>query len=165
MNFHLTPTALLAIALALSTALNAAVLPDLQGRVVAVHDGDTITVLTAEKEQIKVRLEGIDAPELKQAFGTRAKQQLSSLVFNRQVAVKVTGHDRYRRTLGRIFCDAVDVNLELVKQGMAWRFDKYSKEVALGDAQAAARRAKRGLWTDTNPVPPWEWRETAKSTK
>lgn len=138
---------------------------NLQGRVVAVHDGDTLTVLTAEKEQVKVRLEGIDAPELKQDFGNRARQELSALVFNKQVTVKVTGRDRYQRTLGRVFCDGLDVNLDLVKRGMAWRFDQYSKEAALGDAQAAARRAKTGLWSKANPVPPWEWRDTKQPTK
>jgi len=159
---HLACTALLALALPLSTTLNAATVPGIVGQVVGVHDGDSITVLTADKTQVKVRLEGIDAPELKQAFGTRAKQALSDLVFGKQVLVKVTGHDRYKRTLGRIICGGLDVNLQMVKRGLAWRYDKYSKEAALGAAQAEARTAARGLWSDPHPVPPWEWREAAK---
>lgn len=162
---HLVRSVLTGLALSVSVAIHASTPANLQGRVVAIHDGDTLTVLTAAKEQVKVRLEGIDAPELKQDFGSRARQELSSLVFNKQVTVKVTGHDRYQRTLGRIFYGDLDVNLELVKRGMAWRFDQYSKEPALGEAQTAAKRAKRGLWAGGNPIPPWEWRDSKQRTK
>jgi len=131
---------------------------------VGVHDGDSITVLTADKTQVKIRLEGIDAPELKQAFGAKSKQALSDLIFGKQVVVRVTGHDRYRRTLSRVICGGLDVNLEMVRMGFAWRYDKYSEDPALMAAQSAARAARRGLWSDPNPVQPWEWRE-AKKTK
>ena len=98
--------------------LSAAPRPDIKGRVVSVHDGDTLTLLTPEKKHLKIRLEGIDAPELKQAFGTKAKATLSALVFNKDVVVKDKGTDRYRRTLGRISCGKLDVNLAMVQRGI-----------------------------------------------
>lgn len=128
------------------------------GHVVGVHDGDSITVLTGEKVQLKARLEGIDAPELKQPFGRAAKAATSDLVFDHDVRLHVIGIDRYGRTLARVFVGVVDVNLALVNAGMAWRYDKYSKEGALGDAQAKAKAAGLGLWSQPSPVPPWEWR-------
>lgn len=138
-------------------------LPDIAGRVVGVHDGDSITLLTSDKTQIKIRLEGIDAPESKQAFGNRAKQELSGLIFGKDVVVKNHGTDPYRRALGRIICGNLDVNLEMVKRGMAWHFLKYSKEKALADAEKEASEAKRGLWADKKPVPQWEYRKAKKA--
>ena len=132
------------------------------GRVVGVHDGDTLTVLTAGNVQIKVRLVEIDAPEIKQPFGQQSKQALSALVFGKDVEIRATGKDRYGRTLARVFLDGTDVNLAIVKAGMAWRFDKYSKDGAFGTAQQEAQRARRGLWADAAPVAPWEWRKRGK---
>lgn len=128
------------------------------GRVVGVHDGDSITVLAPGNEQIKVRLEGIDAPELKQPFSQQSKQALSDLVFGKPVVLQVTGKDRYKRTLAVVMVGAVNVNLEMVKRGFAWRFDKYSKDPTLLAAQNAARGERRGLWRDPSPVAPWAWR-------
>jgi len=132
------------------------------GRAVGVHDGDTLTVLTAGNVQIKVRLVEIDAPELKQPFGQQSKQALSALVFGKDVEIRATGKDRYGRTLARVFVDGTDVNLAMVKAGMAWRFDKYSKDGAFQTAQEGARAAKRGLWRDPSPIQPWEWRKRGK---
>ena len=129
------------------------------GRVVGVHDGDTLTVLTAGNVQIKVRLVEIDAPEIKQPFGQQSKQALSALVFGKDVEIRATGKDRYGRALGRMFVGRTDVNLAMVKAGMAWRFDKYSKNAAFQRAEEEARAAKRGLWRDPSPVPPWDWRK------
>jgi micrococcal nuclease len=130
----------------------------IQGRVVGVHDGDTVTILTPEKMQLKIRLEGIDAPELKQPFGQSSKAELSEIVFGKHVSVRSHGTDRYKRTIGRIACGEIDVNLVMVKRGMAWRYDKYSKERALIEAQIEAKSQRVGLWIDKNPVAPWEWR-------
>lgn len=132
------------------------------GRVVGVHDGDSITVLAPDNEQLKVRLESIDAPELKQAFSQQSKQTLSDLVFGKSVVLQVTGKDRYKRTLAVVMVNGMNANLEMVKRGMAWRFDKYSKDAALLAAQEEAKVAKLGLWRDPEPVPPWEWRARAK---
>jgi len=135
------------------------------GRVVGVHDGDTITVLSAGNVQIKVRLVEIDAPEIKQPFGQQSKQALSAFIFGRDVEVRATGKDRYGRTLARVFVDGTDVNLAMVKAGMAWRFDKYSKDRAFQAAQDEARAARRGLWADAAPTAPWEWRDAKKGKR
>jgi micrococcal nuclease len=126
---------------------------------VGVHDGDSITLLTSDKKQIKIRLEGIDAPELGQPFGKEAKKAMSDLVFGKHVVIHDHGLDIYKRTLGRVICEGLDVNLEMVKQGMAWRFRRYNNELSMRQAEAGAREAKRGLWADKGPVPPWEWRK------
>lgn len=134
----------------------------IKGQVVGVHDGDSITLLTADKVQVKVRLEGIDAPELKQPFSTQSKQVLSTMVFAKNVMLHSTGKDRYGRTLATVIVDGVNVNLAMVRLGMAWHFEKYSKDTALRAAQIDARAARRGLWIDPAPVPPWEWRSLKK---
>ena len=79
------------------------------------------------------------------------------------VEIRATGKDRYGRTLARVFVDGADVNLAMVKAGMAWRFDKYSKDGAFQTAQEGAQRARRGLWADPAPVAPWEWRKGGKA--
>ena len=135
---------------------------EITGKVVGVHDGDTITLLTAEKEQVKVRLEGIDAPELKQAFGNASKQSLSDLVFGKLVKLEVSGKDKYRRTLGHVFVEETWVNLAQVKRGFAWHYKKYSKDADLAEAEAKAREARLGLWKDASPLAPWDWRLASK---
>jgi endonuclease YncB( thermonuclease family) len=92
---------------------------ELLGRVVGVHDGDTLTLLTPERRQVRVRLHGIDAPESRQPHGTRAQQELSALAFRQAVRVVVADTDRYGRTVGRVWAGAVDVNAELVRRGAA----------------------------------------------
>ncbi len=140
----------------------------LTGRVVGVHDGDTITVLDADRTQHKIRLGGIDAPELKQAFGTRSRQNLSKWVYNRDVIVKWSKHDRYKRILGVVLVDGHDVNLEQVQAGLAWWYRQYAKEQTPDDrqlyelAENEARAAKRGLWVDSHPIPPWEFRRQGR---
>ena len=143
----------------------------LEGRVVGVHDGDTITVLDASRQQYKIRLAGIDAPELHQAFGSRSKQNLSGLVYNRQVLVEWEKHDRYGRTVGMVLVDGRDANLEQVRAGMAWWYRQYAKEQRPDDrqryeaAESEARQAKRGLWADQAPVPPWEFRRRGRNAR
>ena len=95
---------------------------DIHGKVVAVADGDTITILTSAKEQVKIRLHGIDAPERGQDFGTKSKQALSDLVFGKQVRIETEGKDRYGRVIGTVFVDGVDVNLAMVDMGLAWHY-------------------------------------------
>ena len=130
--------------------------------VVGITDGDTIKVLKDDKEQIKVRLVEIDAPEKKQAFGNRSKQTLSDYCFNKVATLTDKGQDRYGRTLARVNCNGVDVNAEMVKVGMAWVYDKYVTDHSLYALQDAAKAARRGLWADPDPVPPWEWRHRPK---
>jgi len=129
---------------------------------VGVHDGDSITALAAGNQQLKVRLDGIDAPELKQPFSQQSKAALSALVFGKVVSLHITGVDSYKRTLAVVMVGGVNVNRELVRLGLAWRYERYSKDAALLAAQNEARAARRGLWSDPAPVAPWEWRRRGK---
>jgi endonuclease YncB( thermonuclease family) len=142
------------------------------GKVVGVSDGDTITVLDASKKQHKVRLDGIDAPESNQDFGSRAKQSLSDLVFGKTVTVISSKKDRYGRTLGKVMLsDGKDINLEQIERGMAWFYRQYAKELQPEDARSyeqaelAAREEKAGLWADPSPTPPWDFRHGARTAK
>ncbi len=152
-------------AFALLCALGALARADvIRGRVVGVADGDTMTVLDASKTQHRVRLQGIDAPESSQAFGTRSKQHLSELVFNKEVSVEWEKRDRYGRVLGKVLVGGRDVCLEQVRAGMAWHYKYYQDEQSPDDrrlyagAEREARAARRGLWSDPAPVPPWDFR-------
>jgi endonuclease YncB( thermonuclease family) len=130
------------------------------GKVVGISDGDTISVLR-EGKAVKVRLYGIDAPEKAQAFGTQARKFTSDLVFQRDVTVVVHTTDRYGRLVGEVLLpDGRSLNQELVKAGMAWWYRPYApNDPALAQLEAEARTAKRGLWADAHPVPPWQWRK------
>jgi endonuclease YncB( thermonuclease family) len=132
---------------------------DLSGTVVRIVDGDTLVLLDSERTQHKVRLTEIDAPESNQPFGKRSKQALSDLCAGKPAVIKSSSKDRYDRTLGRVFCDGKDANADLVAQGMAWVYTRYNKDKSLIPLQQAAQQAKRGLWSDPQPVPPWEWRK------
>lgn len=125
--------------------------------VIGVSDGDTLTVLH-DQQQVKVRLAEIDAPEKAQAFGTRAKQSLSDMCFGKTAEVYPQTRDRYGRTVARVRCDGIDANAEQVRRGMAWVYTKYSHDPAFPPLELEARAARRGLWADPAPVPPWEWR-------
>jgi endonuclease YncB( thermonuclease family) len=136
----------------------------LSGRVVGVSDGDTLTILTDNRKQVKVRIAGIDAPEKAQAFGNVSKQNLSSLVFNRRVTVEGVKRDRYGRTVSKVLIDGHDAGLEQIRAGLAWHFKQYERDQSQEDrriynqAEEGARREKRGLWRDAAPVPPWNFR-------
>ena len=131
-------------------------------KVVGVHDGDSITVLTASNQQIKVRLEGVDCPELKQDYGQKAKQYTSSLCFQKQVRIETTGKDRYGRTLAFVYVGNTCINKELLKAGMAWHFKKYNSNSELARIENVARSKKIGLWSRPSPKPPWEFRKKTK---
>lgn len=132
---------------------------DFHGKVVGVADGDTITVLHDGQPE-RVRLQGIDCPEQGQAFGQRAKQATSRLAFGQVVTVRAVGKDRFGRTLGEVLLpDGQSLNRELVRQGFAWWFRRYSTDETLAALEAEARTAHRGLWADRSPTPPWEWRQ------
>jgi|SRR6266404_6152150 len=133
--------------------------------VVGVHDGDTVTVLTPEQEQLKIRLAEIDAPELDQPFGMSAKKMLSAMIFRKDVFVVKIDIDRYGRTVGRIYQGKADVNLEMVKAGGAWAYRKYLTDKAFIDAENAAKTAKSGLWAlqKDQRIAPWEWRKQKRN--
>ena len=134
-----------------------------EGKIVAIADGDTLTVLSpTTHQQIEVRLSGIDTPEKSQAFGLNAKKALSAKVFGKTIEVKSSGKDRYGRTIGDIYLGKRWINLEMVSEGLAWPYKQYSKDTQLANAEVVARRARRGLWADSDPVPPWEFRRGGK---
>jgi endonuclease YncB( thermonuclease family) len=134
------------------------------GKVVGVADGDTVTVLDAVKVQHKIRLAGIDAPEKAQPFGQRSKENLSQLVFGKNVTVETGKIDRYGRTVGKVLIGGVDANLEQVRAGFAWHYKKYEREQSAEDrtvyarAEIDARGKRAGLWRDLSQVAPWDWR-------
>jgi endonuclease YncB( thermonuclease family) len=136
-----------------------------EGRVVGVSDGDTITLLDRATVQHKIRLSGIDAPENGQAFGERAKENFSKLAFDRQVEAHCHKKDRYGREVCKVLRGSTDVNLEQLRMGMAWWYREYAKEQSAGDrasyaaAEDDARALRRGLWKDAKPMQPWEWRK------
>lgn len=134
------------------------------GIVIKIHDGDTISVVRRGHAE-KVRLAGIDCPELRQAFGQRAKNFTSSLAAGQMVAVHVQGKDEHDRHLGVVTLpDGRVLNRELVKAGMAWRA-KGSKNKQVSQLEKDARRAKRGLWSETDPTPPWEYRKVRNAKR
>ena len=136
-------------------------LVELRGKIIHVTDGDTVGILVGN-ETIKIRLEGIDAPESKQAFGTKSKEALAKLVAGKDTVVKKTGEDRYQRTLGTIYVGQTNVNEKMVADGWAWHFKKYSKDEELAKLEVKARESKLGLWVDPNPLAPWEFRDRQK---
>ncbi len=145
-----------------SRAPQLVVMATFTGRVVGVSDGDTITVLNG-KQPIKVRLWGIDAPENAQAFGSVAKQYTSVACFGKTVTVYPQAVDRYRRTVAVVYVAKRGcLNYLLVNEGMAWHYSKYTSNEKLARYQAAAKSARRGLWQDKNPTPPWDFRRSKR---
>lgn len=145
----------------------------LEGRVVYVSDGDTLTVLDDQDQQHKVRLAGIDAPERGQPLGKRAAAELANLAKNKRVIVDWTKTDRYRRIIGVVWVAPVDCNickptldigLALIGDGLAWHYRAYERDQTSDErreyrqAETDARARHAGLWTDTDPTPPWNWR-------
>ncbi len=129
--------------------------------VVAIADGDTLTARCGQPgsyEQVKVRLAEIDAPEKKQPFGERSRQHLAQLCHQQQATIRQTAKDRYGRTVARVECQGVDANVEQVKAGMAWAYTKYLTDPTIKHHEEAAKAVGRGLWRDSTPTPPWEWR-------
>jgi endonuclease YncB( thermonuclease family) len=133
---------------------------DFFGQVVGVLDGDTIDVLHNGRAE-RIRLSGIDCPEKKQAYGQKAKQATSALVFGKEVTIQTHGKDKYGRTLADVLLpDGTNVNHEMVKEGWCWWYRKYATgDTTLERLENDARAATRGLWADPYPVPPWEWRK------
>ena len=131
-----------------------------EGRVVRISDGDTLTILTSDNKQIRIRLAEIDTPERGQPYATRSQQELSSLVWQKELVIGVVDVDRYGRIVGRIFVGNIDVSAELVRRGAAWVYRQYAKDRLLFDLEAEARTARRGIWAlpETDQIPPWEWR-------
>ena len=136
----------------------------LSGKVVGISDGDTITVLQSG-QQFQIRLYGVDCPESPQAFGRKAKELTSSMAFGKYVEVTVLDVDGYGRSVGVVHVGATTINEALLKNGYAWLYTKYCDQSFCGqwkelEKQAASKRI--GLWTDKDPMPPWEWRKNQR---
>ena len=146
----------------------------LTGVVVGVTDGDTVTLLDVQKQQHKIRLAGIDAPESAQPFGQRSKENLSRLVFGKPVKIEWNKRDRYGRIVGKVWvqpesCPSCAMTLDAghaqITVGLAWWFRKYASEQSPEDrgsyefSEQEAKAKRVGLWSDPSPVPPWEWRK------
>ena len=147
-------------------ASDGAVLPEqiIQGRVIRVSEGDTITVLTAHPEaKYKVRFFGIDAPESAMNHGSAAQRALQDKILGRDVTVRVVAVDHYGRAVGRVMIGSRYINLEMVADGHAWYYSDYARnEYDLATAEREARLQKRGLWQEKTPLPPWEFRNSKK---
>jgi endonuclease YncB( thermonuclease family) len=135
----------------------------LQGRVVRIADGDTLTIVDSREVQHKIRLAGVDAPERKQQFYDASRQNLAALAFDKTVTVEWHKRDRYGRLVGKVLTGGEDAGLAQVRAGLAWWFREYAHEQSGSDraryeaAELEARAARRGLW-QALAVAPWEWR-------
>lgn len=155
MKFHIC------VASTLTVASLSAAAASFTGTTVAVADGDTLTVLKG-REEVRVRLAEVDAPEKAQAFGQVAKRALSDLCYRKITTVHVQDVDRYGRVVGRVVCDGTDANRTQVRNGMAWVYDRYARDTKLYALQDDAQQAQRGLWKDASPTRPWEWRRAQR---
>lgn len=131
-----------------------------QVKVVRISDGDTFVGLNRDNLQIKFRIWGIDAPEKKQAYGTKSKEYLSSLIYGKNIYVDVQKQDGWGRYIAYVYTpDNKDVSLEMIKAGMAWHYTQYDSSVLYRDAESVARKSKKGLWSDPHCIAPWEFRK------
>lgn len=129
-------------------------------KVVKISDGDTFVGINRDNLQIKFRIWGIDAPEKKQAYGTKSKEFLSSLIFGKTIIVDVQKQDGWGRYLAYVYTpDGKDVSFEMINNGYAWHYIKYDSSSTYKIAEANARKSKVGLWMDHKPIAPWNFRE------
>lgn len=134
-----------------------------QGICTRVVDGDTIILRLADAQERTIRLYGIDAPEKGQNYADAAQAQLTDLVLGRQLRAEIRSTDRYGRDVARLFADAVDVNLTMVRSGYAWHYARYAPHaVELAEAETLATAQHLGLWQESAPIPPWEYRKGAR---
>ena len=145
------------IFLAVSVAAAAAHAETFEASVVGVQDGDSLTVMR-ERQRVRVRLAGIDAPEHQQPYGDESRKSLAALCWRKKASVAWIEKDSYQRLLGRVSCSGVDANAEQVRRGLAWA-SPLARDRELNRLQAAARRERKGLWADDKPTKPWEWRK------
>jgi endonuclease YncB( thermonuclease family) len=140
-----------------------------RGKVVAIADGDTLTLLDADRRQHRIRLDGIDAPEKSQPFGQRSRQSLAALAHGREAVADCPKIDRYGRSVCTVTVDGADVGLIQVRRGLAWHYVRYANEqtpqarVEYARAEQQAREAHAGLWSMRDPMPPWDYRRAARA--
>jgi micrococcal nuclease len=133
-------------------------------KVIYVYDGDTVKLrpVTSNnpKDEFKLRLTDIDAPERNQNYGLKSRRALIQLCQGKNITAttEIVAKDKYGRSLGRLQCNQVDASLYLAEQGLAWDPDNYSTDFEIYNAARTARQQGRGLWADDNPIAPWDWR-------
>lgn len=132
---------------------------DLTAKVIYLKDGDSFVVLDDNKEEVEVRLIDIDAPELHQAYGKKAKTHLSNLIKGKTIGIDFDKKDKYGRILADVYLDDLYINEEMIKAGYAWHFTRFSKDQYLQAGEDSARENKVGLWQGVEPQAPWDWRE------
>lgn len=133
-----------------------------KAKVIGVTSGDSIVLLLDNNTQLKVRLEGIDCPELQQEYGDSAKLATVVLCFKKRVRVEKVGVDGYGRTLAYVYVDTLCVNKELIRLGLAWHYAEFNDNPELAQLEVDARNNKVGLWKQTDPVSPWDFRHKKK---
>lgn len=134
----------------------------LYGKVVALHDGDTFTILDNDKIQYKIRMDGIDAPELGQDYSKASKKFLSDLIYMQTVKITYRKKDKYGRYIATVLLDNENINLKMIANGMAWHYTKYNKDATYIDAEKYAKAQKKGLWSLNGAIAPWLYRESRK---
>lgn len=158
------------VTVVLTEAINQDYTCNLEGKVIKVSDGDTITVMDTAKEKYKIRLAGIDAPEKKQDFGNAARKVLAGKIAGQEVCVSWHKKDKYGRLVGNVLFDGQSINLQMVQEGLAWHYKKYANEQTgkeqevFAATERNARLAVIGLWSQPDPVPPWNWRHGTQQT-
>ena len=137
---------------------------EISGKIIKIIDGDTYDILLNGNETARVRMEGIDAPERGMPFYRVSKNYLAELCFKKYVTLQITGKDRYKRLLALSFLeDGTELSHLMIEAGLAWHFKKYNSDDELANLEIEARKSKRGLWIDKNPMPPWENRKLHRS--
>lgn len=137
---------------------------NIQANIVSIQDGDTITVKTKSNKKVKIRMYGIDAPELSQSYGQKSKQQLAKLLKNKNISYKTANVDSYGRTVATVYAGDINVNYEMIKSGYAWHYKHYYKSKRYAEAEKYARDNKLGLWAEDKPTPPWKYREDMRES-
>ncbi|MBP5351239.1 MAG: thermonuclease family protein [Fibrobacterales bacterium] len=137
----------------------------LRGRAVKVQDGDTFDFLYGDNRKQRVRVAQMDAPEKNMPFGQKSKERFTELVMGKEIALVVNTVDRYGRIVGSVVIDGEDQSARMISEGMAWYYRQYGWTDSLARLEEEARNAKRGLWADPNPQPPWEWRKENRGKK
>ena len=127
-----------------------------------VVDGDTVHA-TKEGKLYKIRLTEIDAPERDQPYGGESTQLLKQLLEDGYFDVDISGIDIYERHLGRLYDNGVDINREMVEQGLAWVYDKYVTDKSFYENQSSAQKNNRGLWQNPESIAPWYWRQRGRA--
>lgn len=136
----------------------------ISGRVVRITDGDTFEMLAAGNKKLRIRIHGIDAPEREQPFYRKSRDFLGSICFHKEVMIKVVEKDRWGRLVAHAFTpDGKSIGYQMVENGFAWHFTRYSRDPNLKKLENSARSRKAGLWADKNPVAPWKWRRGSKT--